>query len=382
MNQHISRLKAASGKEKVRRLRDFYLHRNQVCRLFSAALILTAGLSATLAPALSGHGKPTDVTYLKDVAPILERRCGSCHAAGGSSGVPLDNYERVRTWSRQIRADVLDRSMPPWPAAPGFGDFQNDQSLTPIEIELLAAWADGGTPLGAGSAGSPGALSPQVPPAGETVTLTLPAGHPSSGEVEEVTLPLGLKSRQWITGWEYRPGDAVAERHAEFFVDGTPIGAWLPSQQMGRYPDGVTVAVSTKATLSVARRYRKSDARETPGGRLTLFYGSRAGAARTRLQLACGENTIRRAVRAIAITPYAPADGDAVEIVAQYRDGRSEPLSVVPRYRPEYPFTYAFRRAVALAPGTVVDVRSPAPGCGAALDVIETRPGGAAARAR
>lgn len=379
MNLHLFSIKTAQKRDNVCVEADFAGYRNRFFRLFLMIGPATVGLSATLAPALSGHGKPTDVTYLKDVAPILERRCGSCHDAGGSSGVPLDSYERVRTWSREIRADVLDRSMPPWPAAPGFGDFQNDRSLTPIEIELLAAWADGGTPLGASSAGT---LSPPVPPAGDAVTITLPAGHPSSGEVEEAKLPLGLKSRQWITGWEYRPGDAAAERHAEFFVDGTPIGAWLPSQETVRYPDGVTVAASTKATLSVARRYRKSEARETPGGRLTLFYGSRAGAARARLQLACGENTIRRAVRAIAITPYAPADGDAVEIVAQYRDGRSEPLSVVPRYRAEYPFTYAFRRPVVLTPGTVVDVRSPAQGCSAALDVIETPPGGAAARAR
>src|SRR5262245_29588054 len=85
---------------------------------------------ATSAPLLLAHAKPTDVTYLKDVAPILQRRCTGCHANAGSA-FPLDTYDRVRERARSIRDSVLERRMPPWPAAPGFGDYRNDRRLTP-----------------------------------------------------------------------------------------------------------------------------------------------------------------------------------------------------------------------------------------------------------
>src|SRR5207244_5955639 len=83
-----------------------------------------------------------------DVEPILKRRCVGCHTAGGFGPMSLATYDDARTWSRSIREEVLERRMPPWPAARGFGDFVNDRSLTPLEIELLTAWADGAAPLG------------------------------------------------------------------------------------------------------------------------------------------------------------------------------------------------------------------------------------------
>ncbi len=63
----------------------------------------------------------------------------------------LKRSKRRGSWSRAIQEQVLERRMPPWPAATGFADYGNDRSLTPIEIELLAAWADGGAPLGDGA---------------------------------------------------------------------------------------------------------------------------------------------------------------------------------------------------------------------------------------
>ena len=38
--------------------------------------------------------------------------------------------------------------MPPWGAVKGFGDFRNDQALTPEQIEVVADWVEGGAPEG------------------------------------------------------------------------------------------------------------------------------------------------------------------------------------------------------------------------------------------
>lgn len=47
-----------------------------------------------------------------------------------------------------IREEVLRRTMPPWGAVKGFGDFRNDQALTPEEMELIVNWSEGGVPEG------------------------------------------------------------------------------------------------------------------------------------------------------------------------------------------------------------------------------------------
>jgi hypothetical protein len=88
----------------------------------------------------------TKITWDAEISRIVNRRCLSCHKAG--SGVDLSNYERARPWAKAIRNQVLQRRMPPWGAVKGFGEFRNDPSLTPLEIEMITQWVEGGAPEG------------------------------------------------------------------------------------------------------------------------------------------------------------------------------------------------------------------------------------------
>jgi hypothetical protein len=88
----------------------------------------------------------TKVTWNREIAPIIQARCAGCHARGGSTTIPLTTYEEARPWAASIKEEVLTRRMPTWKAARGYGDFANDPSLSPFEIALIAAWADGGAP--------------------------------------------------------------------------------------------------------------------------------------------------------------------------------------------------------------------------------------------
>jgi len=60
----------------------------------------------------------------------------------------LLTYQEARPWAKAIKEEVLERRMPPWGAVKGFGDFQNDVSLSQEEIHLLADWVEGGAPEG------------------------------------------------------------------------------------------------------------------------------------------------------------------------------------------------------------------------------------------
>ena len=100
-----------------------------------------------LALPLVAHDRiSTKVTWDREIAPIFQRRCASCHSPGGRAPMPLTTYDEARPWAKAIKEEVLARRMPKWHVVRGYGDFTNDPSLSAFEVALVAAWADGGGP--------------------------------------------------------------------------------------------------------------------------------------------------------------------------------------------------------------------------------------------
>jgi hypothetical protein len=98
----------------------------------------------------------TPITYTREIARIMQSRCWSCHREGGTA-FSLMTYSEARPWAEAVKEEVLARTMPPWGAVKGFGDFRNDQALTPEQIEVIQSWADGGVPEGEPTDLPPGA---------------------------------------------------------------------------------------------------------------------------------------------------------------------------------------------------------------------------------
>src|SRR2546427_7107773 len=84
------------------------------------------------------------VTFSKDVLPILQKNCQSCHRPGQIAPMSLLKYSDARPWAKAIKAAVVARKMPPWFADQAYGHFVNDRSLKQSEIETIAKWADSG----------------------------------------------------------------------------------------------------------------------------------------------------------------------------------------------------------------------------------------------
>ena len=89
----------------------------------------------------------TPITWTREISRIVYSKCASCHRPGGSA-FSLITYKEARPWVVAIREETLRRTMPPWGAVKGFGDFRNDQGMTPEEIELIVNWSEGGVPEG------------------------------------------------------------------------------------------------------------------------------------------------------------------------------------------------------------------------------------------
>src|SRR5690348_11972467 len=97
--------------------------------LFAAAL-------GTASPAA-----PPRVTFYRQVLPILQQHCQSCHRAGEIAPMPLVTYEQTRPFAQALAQAAATGKMPPWLADRCCGKFANDPSLTAQQIETLKAWA-------------------------------------------------------------------------------------------------------------------------------------------------------------------------------------------------------------------------------------------------
>jgi hypothetical protein len=108
------------------------------------------GILGTLATVSAAELNSPPATFAKDVAPILQEKCQSCHRTGSMAPMSLVTYDETRPWAKSIKQRVVTRSMPPWhlDKTVGIQHFQNDMSLTDAQISTIVRWADAGAPLG------------------------------------------------------------------------------------------------------------------------------------------------------------------------------------------------------------------------------------------
>src|SRR2546425_1534559 len=124
----------------------------EVGDMFTRIFVLASVLLPWSAGVAMGAGN--DVTFYKDVLPILQKNCQTCHRPGQIAPMALTSYKETRPWAKAMKAAVLARKMPPWFADPQYGHFANDRSLKQSEIETLVKWGDGGVQEGEGKDGT------------------------------------------------------------------------------------------------------------------------------------------------------------------------------------------------------------------------------------
>ena len=177
--------------------------------------LLAIGMLLTAAGSASAQA---DVTFTKDVAPILQQSCQGCHRTGQMAPMSLMTYEEVRPWARAIRNKVSQRVMPPWhlDKTVGIQEYQNDISLSDAQIDTIVRWVDAGAPRG-----NPADLPPPAHwPDDNVWHLAKKYGREpdlvvnselwtQSAEGQDQwwqpVVPTGLTEDRWVTGIEVRP---------------------------------------------------------------------------------------------------------------------------------------------------------------------------------
>ena len=127
--------------------------RSWVTGVAVAAAVLVATVEVSAQTAVH-EGEASVVTFAKDVAPVLQANCVTCHREGGVAPMPLGTYEQVRPWAPLIKHKTGLRgkmgAMPPYYIERGVGiqEYRDDQRLSEAEIEMIAAWVDDGAVQG------------------------------------------------------------------------------------------------------------------------------------------------------------------------------------------------------------------------------------------
>ena len=180
-----------------------------------------------------------EVTFNKDVLPILQRKCQVCHRPGEIGPMPLLTFQGTRPWARAIKAAVVARTMPPWFADPRYGHFENDKRLTDDEITTITSWVDRGAPEGeAKDKPAPVAFRDNwnIRP---DLVFQLPKALkiPATGTVEYtyVAVSAPFKEDTWVAAGEIRPGNRARVHHVIAMV--RPKGSkWMMQAQLGAEP--------------------------------------------------------------------------------------------------------------------------------------------------
>lgn len=334
--------------------------------------------------------KDPDLTWARDVAPLINKHCVECHRPGTAAPFVLTSYEKVASKAETIAEVVEQQRMPPWFAHPGFGKFMNSRGLTAKERAVIVRWARGGK-----AAGDP-AQAPKPPefPAekwsiGEPdliITAAQEEKLPASGYLpyRYVILPWLFPHDTWVQGIEIMPSNSRVVHHANlFFASLTQKFDRENNFLTGKVPGGIAVNLDSGIAMMISRgsvlvlqiHYVTTGKEETDRISVGLRFAREPVQKRVRYKIIDNSSfRISPGASAHPVTAQRELECDATGIAlfshmhvrgkdstffAHYPGGKSETLLALPNYSFEWQLSYMWERGTRHFPkGTKIECRS------------------------
>lgn len=344
--------------------------------LLSFCTVITIVLATFPPKNNSDEVKTGAPTFTKNVAPILYKNCTECHRPGGIAPMSLIEYKDVRPWAKSIRERVVDRTMPPWFADSGHGEFANDPRLTPAEIKTIADWVEAGSPQGDEED------LPEAPKfaAGWTIgepDVVLSMGEEASIPADGVVpyryyrIPTDFSEDKWIQAIEIKPGDRRVVHHVIAMYTSTAgsgdgvaraggLGGITPNKTGIVYPPGTARLLRKGSTIILQMHYTTIGeaakdrtsvglifARETPrqalggGSLINMGFVIPPGAPAYEVK---ASKLFQEDTYLIAMMPHMHVRGKDFTYSVTYPDGRSKVILKVPRYDFDWQLTYELKQ--------------------------------------
>jgi Copper type II ascorbate-dependent monooxygenase, C-terminal domain len=341
-------------------------------------------LLLALCPAASRGAAPT---FYRDVLPILQQRCQSCHRPGEIGPMPLVTWEQTRPWAKAIREAVVLKKMPPWFADPRFGEFANDPSLQPAEVAMIDQWVAAGAPAGTKAEAPPPVAWPSgsnLP--GATVRTRMPqAFRIAAGATvpyQSFVLPAEFTRDAWASAIEIRPSDRSVVHHAVLYVrergatwlDKPPASAdvlavYTPGAPVTTCPDGMAKKIPAGASLVLQMHYTSKKTAASDQTAVALVTSASVPRSRvltlqmdnTRLRIPPGEReyrasaagTLQRDAVLLGMFPHMHLRGTGFAYqIAGTRPGEIETLLQVNNYDFHWQLYYRLKTPRTLRAGT------------------------------
>jgi hypothetical protein len=359
-------------------------------RRAALAGLAALGLFGVVGAGAQAPSTPSAPTFAKDVAPILQEKCQTCHRPGQMAPMPLLTYEQARPWARAIKTKVAARDMPPWhlDKTVGIQKFVNDISLSDAQIDTIVRWVDAGAPMGDAKDLPPAKQWPTDeaewrleaaqgrPP--DLVVKADPWTQPAQGQDQwwQPVVEAGNTEDRWIKAVEVKPSpkgrrivhhgnSALAEygvgKEGEIYGENTgkllkahekisfdihyhSVGEAITDQlQVGLwfYPKGYVPKYKVQGTaLGV---FQSMDTFDLPPNTVTVHHGY---------------FTLKEPTKILSYQPHMHMRGKAMSLEAIYPDGRVELLSHVDHFNFNWHVNYVYADDVApvLPKGTVLHI--------------------------
>lgn len=254
--------------------------------LLTATACATSGGDTSATTAAASQKGPT---FHKDVLPVLQAHCQSCHVAGGIAPFPLQTYKQAKGMAAAMVASTVNRSMPPWgawdtdackPRLP----LAHDLRLGATELQILKDWANNGTPEGNPADAPQDQKAPSLALQDVDQTAKPKAPFTSSGLADQFrcfVLDATFTERKYLNGIQIVAGNSKVVHHALVFtapvdqiakkkldaddgydcfggigLDGQQlVGAWAPGSVPLEYPADVGAILEKNTRLVMQVHY-------------------------------------------------------------------------------------------------------------------------------
>lgn len=265
----------------------------------------------------------TEITYARDIAPIIQVHCVACHHDGDVAPFPLDTHEAVRRHASQIREVVADGSMPPWKPVGDHQRFRDDLRLTTDQVRLIKTWIDNGQPFGSkADLPAPREFSDGWRLGPPDLVLEMSGAFTVQADGNDIyryfVLPIELSSSRLIAAVDFKPGNPQVVHHAGFWFDRTGmarendrkqpgpgytsfggpaipgwigLGNWTPGTTPQRLPSGTGRLVPAGSDLVLQIHYHPSGRAESDQSKVGLYFADE-DAKRQVAEIAVGDMTL------------------------------------------------------------------------------------------
>ena len=345
------------------------------------------------------------VTFSKDVAPVVFDKCGQCHHPGGSAPFSLLTYPEARSHATQMALVARNRVMPPWKADPAGHKFIGLDPLSDAEIAILERWAaDGAREGDRRDLPTPPAWSGgwQLGTPDRVVTLPAPFVLPAEGaDVSRVfVLPLPVDRQRYVRGIEFRANNPRIH-HANIRLDATPASrelddedatpgydgiivrsavypdghflGWTPGQAAPLLPAGLAWTLAPRSDLVVQLHLVPSGKPELIQPSIGLYFTDDPPTrtpvmmrlSNQRIDIPAGDGRYVASdsfvlpvdVEVLAVQPHAHYLAREVSGIATLPDGTSRTLIAIADWDLRWQHVYRYQTPVPLPKGTIVSLR-------------------------